>query len=174
MLNAAEAIVRVYHRLGDYQHKHKNRMKFLIKSIGWDRFKAEFESELAQFRAEGGATLPFDPENRRSKDRPTGRGADAAVDRRRRGAGVADRRARAGHRAADLRRSRPPSALDSGAGARPTSGRRSSRGYALVTATIPLGDMSAEQMRVLADLADAYGDGTVRVHAGAGSRRSAG
>jgi sulfite reductase (NADPH) hemoprotein beta-component len=37
------------------------------------------------------------------------------------------------------------------------------QGYATVMATIPLGDMTSEQMRVLADLASAYGDGTVRV-----------
>ena len=36
-------------------------------------------------------------------------------------------------------------------------------GYALVTATIPLGDFTGAQMRVLADLALSYGDGTVRV-----------
>src|SRR4029079_11283817 len=31
------------------------------------------------------------------------------------------------------------------------------------TATVPLGDFSSEQMRVIGDLARAYGDGTVRV-----------
>jgi sulfite reductase (NADPH) hemoprotein beta-component len=36
-------------------------------------------------------------------------------------------------------------------------------GYAMVVATIPLGDMTSAQMRVVGDLATAYGDGTVRV-----------
>jgi sulfite reductase (NADPH) hemoprotein beta-component len=36
-------------------------------------------------------------------------------------------------------------------------------GYAIATATVPLGDLTSEQMRVLAELALAYGDGTVRV-----------
>ena len=62
MLNVAEAIVRVFHRLGDYKHKQRNRLKFLVKSLGWDGFKAEFERELEAFRATGGASLPFDPE----------------------------------------------------------------------------------------------------------------
>jgi sulfite reductase (NADPH) hemoprotein beta-component len=35
MLDAAEAVVRVYHRLGDYKHRQRNRMKFLIKDLGW-------------------------------------------------------------------------------------------------------------------------------------------
>ncbi len=36
-------------------------------------------------------------------------------------------------------------------------------GYAIVEATVPLGDMTSAQMRVIGDLAQAYGDGTVRV-----------
>jgi sulfite reductase (NADPH) hemoprotein beta-component len=36
-------------------------------------------------------------------------------------------------------------------------------GYVLATATAPLGDLTSEQMRVVAELARAYGDGTVRV-----------
>src|SRR5205085_11658685 len=62
MFNVAEAVVRVFHNLGDYKHKAHNRLKFLIKSLGWDGFKAAFEKELAGVRAEGGQPLPFDPE----------------------------------------------------------------------------------------------------------------
>jgi sulfite reductase (NADPH) hemoprotein beta-component len=36
-------------------------------------------------------------------------------------------------------------------------------GYHHVTVRLPLGDMTAGQMRVLADLAEAYGDGTMRL-----------
>jgi sulfite reductase (NADPH) hemoprotein beta-component len=36
-------------------------------------------------------------------------------------------------------------------------------GYELVTVTVPLGDMTSAQMRVVGELADAYGDGTIRV-----------
>src|SRR5688572_12265355 len=63
MFEVAEAILRVFHRLGDYKHKQRNRLKFLVRSLGWDGFKAEFERELAGFRAEGGAALPFDPQS---------------------------------------------------------------------------------------------------------------
>jgi sulfite reductase (NADPH) hemoprotein beta-component len=35
-------------------------------------------------------------------------------------------------------------------------------GYTLVTVTLPLGDLTAAQMRLVGDLAEAYGDGTVR------------
>ena len=36
-------------------------------------------------------------------------------------------------------------------------------GYVMAIATVPLGDLTSEQMRVLGELARAYGDGTVRV-----------
>ena len=43
MLERCRGVVRVFHRLGDYQHKQRNRMKFLIRSLGWERWRAEFE-----------------------------------------------------------------------------------------------------------------------------------
>jgi len=55
MFNVAEAIIRVFRRLGDYKHKQRNRLKFLVRSLGWDAFKAEFDKELEAFRLEGGA-----------------------------------------------------------------------------------------------------------------------
>ena len=36
-------------------------------------------------------------------------------------------------------------------------------GYVIATATVPLGDLTSAQMRVLGELSRAYGDGTVRV-----------
>ena len=41
MLEVAEAIVRVYHRFGDYKHRQRNRMKFLIKDLGWEALASE-------------------------------------------------------------------------------------------------------------------------------------
>ena len=62
MLRLAEAILRVYQRLGDYEHRKRNRMKFLIRALGWEAWKAAVESELAAVLAEGGPDLPFDPQ----------------------------------------------------------------------------------------------------------------
>src|SRR6187455_1386548 len=60
MLNVAEAVIRVFHARGDYQHKQRNRMKFLIKSIGWEAFRAAFDEALAAVRAGGGNVLTLD------------------------------------------------------------------------------------------------------------------
>ena len=69
MLDVAEAVVRVFHERGDYQHRQRNRMKFLIKAMGWDGFRAAFEEALAQVRAEGGRELAFAVRARRPRSR---------------------------------------------------------------------------------------------------------
>src|SRR4030095_9741076 len=61
MFDVAEAIVRVFHKLGDYKNKHKNRMKFLIKALGWERWREQFDCALAEVRAEGGSKIRMDP-----------------------------------------------------------------------------------------------------------------
>ena len=161
MFNVAEAIVRVYHKHGDYAHKHKNRMKFLIRSIGWDRYKEEFDRELAGVHAEGGKPLPFDPDSLPIEQPPTRRDAPPTV---------LETATRAG-----ATRVHGPGILPD---VKPTLRvldedflkwqatnvmPQKQEGYALVTATVPLGDLTAAQLRVLAELSQAYGDSTLRV-----------
>ena len=50
MLEVAEAVVRVFHRFGDYEHRQRNRLKFTVKTLGWDGFRARFEECLEEFR----------------------------------------------------------------------------------------------------------------------------
>ena len=162
MLNVGEAIVRVFHALGDYKHKHKNRMKFLIKSLGWEAWREKFDQAYAEVRAEGGVPLPFDPATMPVEGPP------------------------------DWQRPQPPSVSDvaarvvtgevRGPGIHPepepvlgvgeaeflkwasTNLRQQKQpGYVAAIASVPLGDLSASQFRILADLAIAYSDGTVRV-----------
>src|SRR5690606_3523039 len=63
MLDAAEASGRVFHRRVACEHKHGNRMKCLIKTLGWERFRAEYEQERAGVEGEGTRRLPLDPEH---------------------------------------------------------------------------------------------------------------
>ena len=53
ILRVAEAVLRVFHRLGDYQHKQRNRMKFMIKTLGWTRWREEYDRELTACRLRG-------------------------------------------------------------------------------------------------------------------------
>ena len=151
MFAAAEAIVRVFHKLGDYKHKHKNRMKFLIKSLGLGGLQ-----ERVRERA----------------GRSVGRRRAAAAVRSR---GTAGRR---GPRLGAARRRRRPSRWRCASRHRPRRGpaftrsrrpvlevadadflewqRRNLRpqkqaGYVAATVTLPLGDITSEQLRVLAE-----------------------
>ena len=157
----AEAVIRVFHKLGDYKHKARNRMKFLIQAMGWDAWKAEFDQAFADVRAEGGRPLPFDPENPPFEHEPSGprpvapRPEDAAA------------RVLAGAvRGPGIRPAVRPvlTVLDDARLRWAATNVRPQKqdAFAIVTVTAPLGDVTGEQLRVLAELAAAYGDGTIR------------
>lgn len=165
MLLVAEAILRVFHRFGDYEHKQRNRMKFLIDSMGWTAWRRELVLALDGCRAEGIGVLPFDP------DRPP---VEAAPDWDRGPApavfDVASRLLEARPTSgpglhpkprAILPMMMPNGDLDRWQATNVRAQRQ--EGYALVVATVPLGDLTGAQLRVLADLSAVYGDGTVRV-----------
>jgi sulfite reductase (NADPH) hemoprotein beta-component len=160
MFEVSEAVVRVFHKYGDYEHRQRNRLKFTIKTLGWDGFKVRYEEELAGFRREGGAPLSFDPAAARTESAPdwapasppTLQAVAAAAATPVVGPGIvpgtvrlqplADTYVR--WMASNVSRQRQP-------------------GYCHVIVRLPLGDFTAGQMRVLADLAEAYGDGALRL-----------
>ena len=162
MLEVAEAILRVYHRLGDYKHKQRNRLKFLIRDLGFPSWRAEFEKALSEVRDQGGVRLSFDPEA------PP---VEAAPDWSR---PVPPSAAEAAERAASATVHGPGIVPRVGGGlpvlhdgflswtATNVRVQKQDR-YAVVTVTVPLGDLTGAQMRILGDLALAYSDGTVRV-----------
>jgi sulfite reductase (ferredoxin) len=164
MLNVAEAVIRVFHARGDYKHKQRNRMKFLIKSMGWEAFRAAFDEALAAVRADGGRPLRFDLEPPSEEAAPGWpRTPPPSID------DIARRvNAAAVHGPGILPVLRTPSEGSEAAGARwqRTNVRaQKQQDFVTATVTVPLGDLSGAQYRVLADLASAYGDGAVRVTA---------
>jgi sulfite reductase (NADPH) hemoprotein beta-component len=164
MLNVAEAVIRVFHAQGDYQHKQRNRMKFLIKKIGWDGFRTSFENALAEVRAAGGNPLRFDeppPAGEAVPEWPRSTAPSIAEIVARVDAAVPH-----GPGILPVRRTLPD--LSDAAFARwerTNAVAQKQAGYLAVTVTVPLGDLSGAQYRVVADLANAFGDGTVRVTA---------
>jgi sulfite reductase beta subunit-like hemoprotein len=161
ILRVAEAVLRVFARLGDYQHKQRNRMKFMIRSLGWTRWREEYDRELAACRLRGAApTLDIDPPASEAKPDWAPESSPSA-----------------GYIAG-----RVSSGRISGPGLTPTVvpilhagdevyGRwrttnvhpQKQFGYVMAVATVPLGDLTSEQMRVIGELARAYGDGAIRV-----------
>ncbi len=160
MLEVAEAIVRVYHRLGDYEHRQRNRMKFLIKALGWETWKARYDEALAEVRAEGGVRWPMDPAAVQDESAPDWPPAEPPTLQ-----AVAAKATTPVH---------GPGIMPGTVKLEPLAdtylrwmqhnvGLQKQSGYCHVTVRLPLGDFTAGQMRVLADLAEAYGDGTMRV-----------
>jgi sulfite reductase beta subunit-like hemoprotein len=161
ILRVAEAVLRVFKRFGDYEHKQRNRMKFMIKTLGWTRWREEYERELAACRLQGAVpTLEIDPPPVESAVEAPDRAAAPPADIAERvssgrvsGPGLTPvvvpvlgtiDAAFARWRATNVRPQRQP-------------------GFAVAVVTVPLGDLTSEQLRVLGHLSRAFGDGTVRV-----------
>jgi sulfite reductase (NADPH) hemoprotein beta-component len=165
IFRVAEAILRVFKQFGDYEHKQRNRMKFMIKALGWDRWKAEYDRALEACRHDEVPLLEIDPPAFESAPAPAGM-------------------SRAEAPSPSLIASRVAAGEPTGPGVTPAlvpvylpgdeayARWRATNvipqkqfGYAIATVTVPLGDLTSEQMRVLGELARAYGDGTTRVTA---------
>jgi sulfite reductase (NADPH) hemoprotein beta-component len=162
IFRCAEAILRVFKQFGDYQHKQRNRTKFMIKELGWDRWVEEYTRALNACRADEVALLRI--ESPVSESQPDWTRGDAPSP------------SMIGIRVAGAPPTGPgitPAIVpvyqpgdDAYARWRTTNVRAQKQtqfGFFIVTATIPLGDFTSEQMRVIGELARAYSDGTVRV-----------
>lgn len=137
VLALAEALVRLFHARGDRANKQRNRLKFLVRQLGFEPFRALLDAELAKVRAEGAPALPFDPEAPPEK-RPPARPRPAAP------APAADPAALAAFHRTNVRPQRQP-------------------GFVTVAISAPQGDVTADQLDRLADLASDLADGTVRL-----------
>jgi len=162
MFEVAEAVLRVFHRHGDYKHRQRNRMKFMIKAMGFEKWRETYEAALAEFRAEGGAplVLPAEPHLETApewarREPPTVEAVRRAADTPVKGPGIVP---------GSLKLATLSDAMFRWMKNNVEAQRQD--GYAHVTVRLPLGDMTAGQMRVMADLAEAYGDGTMRVTIG--------
>jgi sulfite reductase beta subunit-like hemoprotein len=164
LLVLSEAIVSVFHRLGERQNRNAARMKFLIRKIGWDAFRAEVEKDLGALRARGAPRLPFPPDDPPADGAPTWE----------RPAPPAPEAITALVRATPLRGpgilpvlGEDPSGDDAlAAWLRSNVRPQRQPGYATAVITLPLGDVTSDQLRVVADLAVCYGDGVVRATLG--------
>jgi sulfite reductase beta subunit-like hemoprotein len=161
IFRVADAVLRVFHKYGDYQHKQRNRSKFMIKALGWGRWKDIYDQELAGIRLRGEVpTLELDtpemepaPSEARSAAPLESAIATQVTAGEVRGPGITPVVIPVlNSRDEDFTRWQASNV-------RP----QKQAGFTTVMATIPLGDMTSPQMRVIGNLAKAYGDGTVRV-----------
>jgi sulfite reductase beta subunit-like hemoprotein len=62
LLDAADAVVRVFHRIGNRHNKAKARLKWAIDKVGAPSFLAEYRAERDKIRADGGTPLVLPPQ----------------------------------------------------------------------------------------------------------------
>ena len=160
LLALAEAVVRLFHRLGDRKNRQANRLKFLVRKMGWEAFQAGVLAELERVRGEGAPPLPFDPESPPAEGPPERRGPPPSpgelsaqvLAQRPRGPGVVP----------EVRPELAPTPAALAAWARTNVRPQRQPGFVTALVTVPLGDLTAAQLGALAVLCRAYADGTVR------------
>ena len=158
IFDVAEAVLRVFAAFGDYQHRQRNRLKFLIKTMGWDRWREEYERALAGVRAEPRSAFPFDPDDPPVETAPI-REIEATPDLR----DISARASAAALHGPGIRPRLPVVDDTFDRWIRSNVRRQKQTGYAIAIATVPLGDLTAPQFRIVAELAGAHADGSVRV-----------
>jgi sulfite reductase beta subunit-like hemoprotein len=161
VLRVAEAVLRVFSRFGDYQHKQRNRMKFMIRELGWTRWRDEYGRELAACRLKGSVPT-LDLDSPASEPRPPAPEEPFPLPAELAARVNAGRVTGPGMIPAFVPVYRPNE--EAYARWRTTNVRPQKQfGYAMVVATVPLGDLTSEQFRAIGDLSCAYSDGTVRI-----------
>jgi len=161
IFRVAQAILRVFQRLGDYKHKQRNRMKFMIRELGWNRWRDEYEQELTRCRLAGDVpTCDIAPDASEAKPEWVKDSAPAVGQ-------IASRVTAQPPKGPGIMPTIVPilqTSDEAYARWRTTNVQPQKQfGYAIVTVTVPLGDFTSAQMRVLAELSRAYSDGTARV-----------
>ncbi|MFN7951616.1 MAG: nitrite/sulfite reductase [bacterium] len=135
LLPLAQAVARVFARLGEKKNRQRARLKFVVAKLGVDEFRRVVAEERARLVPEpawtdflGAVAEPYEaplaPASTLAAEAPTPAGFDA-------------------WRATNVYAQRQP-------------------GYATVSVTLPLGDITANQLRGLADLARRHVADTIR------------
>ena len=128
LLPMARAIGRVFAKLGEKKNRQKARLKFVVAKLGIEEFRRVVLEERR--------TMPDDPSWRKYFDQ------------------IPRYDEQPGLQAVQLNGARRPEGFDEWAKANVYMQRQA--GYATVTVTLPLGDLSSEQMRRLADVVHRY------------------
>jgi sulfite reductase beta subunit-like hemoprotein len=144
LLNRCEAVIRIFNRYGNRGNKNKARLKFVLRERGIEWLRAQVEKEYQRILTGGGIEWPeMVPEGfggYQSQPQPLGQGALLPVAGR--------------HETGD-------GAYDAWLSTNVAEQKQT--GYAAVTVRVEQGNLRAEQLRELARIAVACGDGTLRV-----------
>jgi len=137
VLAACDAVIRVFFRDGERKNRKKARIKFLLRKLGEAEFMRRLDEEFDKIKAEEGARIEAEldrylAEHVDEEAPPPAPGGDA----------IGDQAFARFKRTNTIAQVQP--------------------GYRVVTIKLPLGDITAEQLRRLAALCRTYGNGEVR------------
>jgi sulfite reductase (NADPH) hemoprotein beta-component len=136
VLAVCEAVVSVYFRDGERKNRKKNRLKFLLRKLGEAELFRRLDEERARIEAEKGARLAYDLERYKNEL------CEAAPPPAEEGGVLGD---------AAFARWRRTNAI-----------KQKQAGYYVAVVKLPLGDITAPQIRALAGLCRRFGNGEVR------------
>ena len=144
LISKCEALIRVFNQHGNRKNKFKARLKFVVRERGFTWLKEQTEKEYARILEEGGIPAPVEvPEGfggYQSDLRPLGTGALLPVV----GTNGSEGPGYARWRRTNVGEQRQP-------------------GYVTVTVRVDQGNLTSEQMRRVADIAEDGTDGLVRI-----------
>lgn len=143
IVNRVEAVLRVFNKYGNRNNKNKARFKFIIRERGWDWVKDEIEKEYEVILRDGGIEMP--------ESVPEGFGGFQSTP-----PPLGD-----GHLLPILGPARVDPEYDRWLETNVREQKQT--GYAIVTVRVPNGNLTGEQMRGLADIAERAGDHLLRV-----------
>jgi sulfite reductase (ferredoxin) len=135
LLPLARAIGRVFARLGEKKNRNRARLKFLVQKLGIDEFRKLVRDEMATMPEDPAWRQHFDEIPAFAENKPEWQGVPLNVGKR-------------------------PDGYDAWEATNVYEQRQS--GHCVVTVTCPLGDLSADQTRALADLSEKYAGGNAR------------
>ncbi len=134
LLPMARAIGRVFARLGEKKNRNRARLKFVVAKLGIDEFRRLVLEERQ--------SMPDDPSWRTFFDE------------------IPSYSEKPGEKFVQLTTQKKPEGFERWEQTNVYQQRQA--GYSVVTVTCPLGDLSAQQMRQLADISRRYAGGNVR------------
>ena len=139
LLPTAQAIARVFARLGEKTNRARARIKFLLNDLGVDKFKELVAEERGKLKDDPSWTSYLDEIESHAESAKRPPGTEPQIDQ----LSSSDASSYGEWRETNVREQRQD-------------------GYVTVTVALPLGDIAARQLRVLADIVRKYTNDTVR------------
>src|SRR5580700_3369692 len=140
VVNRVEAVIRIFSLHGNRKNKNKARLKFVLRERGFEWLRDAIEEQYQDILLNGGIAMP--------NDVPEGFGGFQPVP--------------PPHGTGELLPVFEPASTAFGRWRETNVRPQKQTGYAIVSATVPQGNLTGDQMRGLADLAEQAGDGCLR------------